>query len=107
MALISCKECNNQVSSNAYNCPSCGASLRKPQRGVFGQVAKWAFIGFNLLMMLWLISSVSILQQGSSDPETQSAANIGTGAVTFVILIIWVLGDIVLGALTFFTRAKR
>src|SRR5262245_30217625 len=35
-----CPDCNRRVSPRAYECPSCGAPLRRPHRSVPGQVLK-------------------------------------------------------------------
>jgi hypothetical protein len=40
MALISCKECKNQVSDEAKTCPNCGASVPKPMSRW-----KWLILG--------------------------------------------------------------
>ena len=58
MALVNCKECGAEVSDKALDCPKCGATLRKPKRTLFGKLVKWTFIGFNILMLLWMIFGV-------------------------------------------------
>lgn len=55
MAMIKCPECSADVSDSALKCPSCGVQLRKPKRGFFGKLVKWGFIGFNILMAIWLM----------------------------------------------------
>lgn len=40
MALINCKECGAQVSTQAKNCPSCGAKIKKPT-----SIITWIFLG--------------------------------------------------------------
>lgn len=50
MALISCKECAHQVSSEANKCPSCGVSLSK--KGGCSKGCLWVFVGFFALMIL-------------------------------------------------------
>ena len=60
MALANCPECNTEVSSTAYDCPKCGAVLRKPARNFFGKIIKWSFIAFNVLMIAWLISAFGV-----------------------------------------------
>lgn len=108
MALISCPECEQQISDKATKCPGCGARIRKPKRGFFGTIFKWLFIAFNLLMIFWLISyfsSIGDMAKGGSDAEqvgTAIGATIGTGFLASI----WVVGDIILGMLVLFTRAR-
>ena len=110
MALINCKECGTEVSTNALTCPKCGATLRKAKRGVFGQLIKWIFIGFNLLMLWWFVAGMNAATDGidSAKNEAESAgAAIGTGLGAMMIIFIWVAGAFLLGLFTYFTRAKR
>jgi ssDNA-binding Zn-finger/Zn-ribbon topoisomerase 1 len=109
MALINCKECGAEVSSEAYKCPKCGLQLRKAKRGFFGKIIKWLFIGFNLLMLFWLISYMGTVGEAvatGNEAESTGAAiggTIGTG----MLMSIWVFGDIILGLLVLFTRPKE
>lgn len=51
MALIACKECGHQVSTDAEHCPQCGARL-KPK----SQAWKWALgvpAGLVALFLMW------------------------------------------------------
>lgn len=108
MALVSCRECNADVSDAALKCPSCGFQLRKPKRGIFGKIFKWSFIAFNLFMIIWLIGGMGAATEGMdamSDAERTGAA-IGTGLGVAVIAAIWVVGDIIIGIFVLFTRPK-
>lgn len=110
MALVKCKECSAEISEKAFDCPNCGAKLRKPQRTILGKIIKYSFIGFNLLMLFWFVSGMSLASEvvidASSDAE-QAGAAIGTGIGAMIIIMIWVLGDFILGLLTLFTRPKK
>lgn len=103
MALIKCKECGEQVSDQAAKCPKCGFQLKKPKRGFFGSLFMAVFILFNVLMAFVMYSGMS-----SIDPELAKTAggSVGTGIGFTMILIIWALGDIVLGLLVLFTKPK-
>ena len=109
MALVKCKECGAEVSDQALNCPKCGAGLRKPKRTVFGKIVKYLFIGFNILMLIWLIGGVGsaskTIDSAGSDAE-QAGAAIGTGIGAMMIIFVWVAGAFVLGLMTLFTRVK-
>jgi uncharacterized paraquat-inducible protein A len=110
MALVNCKECGVEVSDKALDCPKCGAKLRKPKRSFFGKLVKYAFIAFNILMLLWLIFGIGgaaeSIETAGSEAE-QAGAAIGTGLGAMMIIFIWVAGDVVLGLMTLLTRAKK
>lgn len=52
MALIKCKECNNEISKNADKCPHCGAPLGAKQYNIFSLIFVIIVIWF-----LWKIFS--------------------------------------------------
>ena len=110
MSLINCKECNVEVSDKALDCPKCGAKLRNPRRSLFGKLVKYSFIGFNVLMLLWIVSGIGgaseIIDTAGSEAEKAGAA-IGTGLGVMMLIFIWVAGDVVLGLMTLLTRAKK
>ena len=110
MALINCSECNAQVSDRATKCVACGVQLRKPKRGFFGTIFKWVFVIFNILMAWWFFSAIGItgdaLNSARSDAE-QAGAAIGSALGFSMILGLWAVGDIILGILVLFTRAKQ
>jgi hypothetical protein len=108
MAMINCPECSSEVSDTALKCPSCGVQLRKPKRGLFGKLIKYSFIGFNILMAIWLVVGMGASTEGMeamSEAEKAGTA-IGAGLGMTIIFGIWVFGDIVLGLFVLFTRPK-
>lgn len=108
MALIECKECGKQVSSKARECPSCGAVINKPKRGFFGTLFLWLFILFNILMVAWLISYWNQIGGSltSGTEAEQAGTAIGGTIGTGMLMVVWALGDIILGLLALLTRAK-
>lgn len=108
--LISCPSCNAQVSRRAFDCPSCGHPIRKPKRGFFGKLFKWSLILFNVLMVVWLVGYAGELAELSdattSDAEQAGVAIGGTIGVG-MLLVVWVLGDIILGLATLLTRPSK
>lgn len=109
MAIIACPECSQNVSDTAMKCPHCGVQLRKPKRGFMGKLFKWSFIGFNALMVLWLVTGLGNVSQGYdqlSEAE-QAGAAIGTGLGVAFIMTIWVIGSVILGLFVMFTRPKH
>ncbi len=72
MALIKCKECGNEVSTEAKNCPKCGAKIPKkwgPLRIIFGVLLVFVLIGF-----------ISSLSHKSMSSHQYQAPDIGQSA---------------------------
>jgi hypothetical protein len=85
-------------------------SNQKPQRSFFGKLIKWTFIGFNLLMLLWMIVGVGGASQKVAEATTEAekaGGAIGTGLGAMMIIFIWVAGDLILGIFVLLTRAKK
>lgn len=83
---------------------------QKPKRSFFGKLIKWAFIGFNILMLIWLIGGVGSASkqvENAGSEAAQAGAAIGTGLGAMMIIFIWATGAIILGILTMLTRAKK
>jgi len=108
MAMIECPECSTEVSDSAMKCPKCGVQLREAKRSVLGKIIKWGFIGFNVLMVVWLVGGMTSATKGMEglSGAEQAGAAIGTGLGAMMIVGIWVVGDIILGLFVLFTRPK-
>lgn len=109
MATVACPSCGKDVSDKAFDCPNCGHPIRKPKRGLFGKLFKWAFILFNIFMILWLFGGMNaaMKSQEAMQGAELTGAKIGTGIGAMMILTLWVIGDIILGILVLFTRPSK
>lgn len=110
MNTTACPTCGNAVSPRAFDCPNCGHPLRKPKRGFFGKLFKWSLIAFNVLMIVWVITGLGSVgtYMGSLESEAEQAGAAIGGAIGVVgILVIWALGDIILGLATLLTRPSK
>lgn len=109
MAMINCPECNEEVSDKASKCPKCGYTIRKAKRGFFGKIFKWSFILFNVFMIMWVVSFGGAVTETDtsvmSDAEVAGTA-IGAGLGFGIQMVIWLVGDVILGLFVLFTRAK-
>ena len=109
MSLVNCHEGTNQVSDQAFKCPSCGKQIRKPKRTFMGKVFKWLFILFNWFMVYSLFTGLGggaeVINSATTDAEKAGAA-IGAGLGLSMILGLWVIGDIIIGLFVLFTRPK-
>lgn len=82
----------------------------KPQRTTLGKVIKWLFIGFNVFMLIWLVGGLGSTASDISeiqDDDSRAAASIGAGIGTMALIFLWLAGAVILGMLTYFTRARR
>lgn len=79
-------------------------------RSLFGKIVKWTFVGFNILMALWLFAGMGAASEGM-DQAVNDAERAGTaiGATIGMGLVIglWAMGDIILGILVLLTRRKK
>lgn len=84
--------------------------LKKPERTIFGKIVKWSFIGFNLLMLYWFVAGMAgasaSIDTATSEAE-KAGATIGTGLGAMMIIFVWCFGTVILGTLTYFTKAKN
>ena len=76
----------------------------------FGKLVKWVFIGFNVLMFIWMVSACAAISDVSSsaiNEAERAGAAIGAGLGMTFLLLIWGLGDLILGLFVLFTRRKK
>lgn len=104
MAMIQCPECQESVSDTAMSCPACGFEINKPERTLFGKIIKYSFIGFNILMLLWVMSGVGSVQDQAG--VMNGAEALGAGIGMMVLIGLWVAGDIILGFAMLFSKPK-
>lgn len=94
------------VSEKAVSCFKCGNVLKKPSRGFFGYIFLILFIGFNVLMVAWLVTYWGqvggALNEGSD--TARAGATIGATIGTGLVLGIWAVGDILLDVFVYLTK---
>lgn len=80
------------------------------ERGPFGKIVKWTFILFNVLMLVWMLSTCAsageVMNQAQSDAE-QAGTAIGATVASGMLLFLWTAGDVILGMMVLFTRGKK
>lgn len=81
----------------------------KGKRSVFGHMVLWSFLGFNVLMLMWLIGGVHMMTEGydQMSPAEQSGTVIGIGFGVFRVFVTWVIGCVILGIPLFLTRPSK
>jgi len=76
-------------------------------RSTFGKIVKWAFIAFNLLMIVWLIGGMSAVSHIPTNSDAQRVGvAIGAALGLYGIISIWFAGDIFLGLFVLLTRGN-
>ena len=85
--------------------------VERRKRGPFGWTVAVLFLVFNGLMAWWFVDSVGgTAGSNTSTPnqaQPEGAAALGTGFDATMILIIWVVGGLVLGLMTYLTRSRK
>jgi hypothetical protein len=79
------------------------------KRGFFGKLFKWAFILFNILMVVWLVSywsQLGGLVNSTGSEAGRAGAAIGGAMGSGFLLFIWLAGDVILGLFTLLTRGS-
>ena len=74
--------------------------MEKESRGLVGTLFKWMFIAFNVMMAIMVYMSMGHTE------ESNTAVQVGAGMGLGMLGMMWAAGFIVLGAFTYFTRAK-
>ncbi len=74
--------------------------METKSRGLIGNIWKWMFIAFNVMMAIMVYMSM-----GHTD-ESNTAVQWGAGMGISMLAMMWAAGFVVLGAFTYFTRAK-
>ena len=108
--LSTCPSCTKEVSDRAFDCPHCGHPIRKPKRGFFGILFKWALILFNVFMIIWMIGYIGVLSEkpeGAESEAYKAGATLGGAIGIGMLLVLWVIGDIILGLATILTRPRK
>jgi hypothetical protein len=79
----------------------------KRERSIAGKFIKWAFIGFNLLMAFWIFDGLhSISKMEIHSTAEKIGSSIGATIGVTMLLILWALGDLILGTLVLVTRGN-
>lgn len=83
--------------------------VERRRRGVFGWLFLGLFWAWNALMAYGTISGMAeVAQQGAglATEAERTGHAIGTGIGLTMMLVIWGLGAVILGAMAYFTRGK-
>ncbi|WP_424813728.1 hypothetical protein [Roseococcus sp. YIM B11640] len=83
--------------------------VARAPRSLFGRICYWAFIGFNLLMLVLSASNCAVVLPyiASEDPDVAMGAGMFGALLAAGIWTIWPLGFVVLGLLALLTRGRR
>lgn len=80
------------------------------RRGFFGWVFLLIFIGWNVLMVAWLIAgaggSAEVMNAADSEAGRAGAA-VGAGIGVIMILFVWCIGAVITGLLALVTRGSK
>jgi hypothetical protein len=75
------------------------------------RVFTWIILAFNLIMLIWVITGASTGKSCkglTGDALTNcQAGNVGTGIGVGLIILLWALGDVILGVVWLITRPHK
>ena len=77
-------------------------------RSRLGRIVKWAFIGFNLLMLALALTNCGLVLPyvTAEDPEVAMGAGMFAAMLALGIWGMWPLGAVILGLAVLLTRGK-
>ena len=80
----------------------------KRQRSFAGKLIKWAFVGFNVFMAVWIVGGLySVSKIPTHSVAQQIGSGVGVAIGVTMLLILWALGDLILGILVLVTRGNK
>ncbi|WP_335986192.1 zinc ribbon domain-containing protein [Acinetobacter bereziniae] len=82
MALKNCKECGNQVSDKADNCPKCGAKVKKV-------LPKWVVWSVFIILFLIILGSCQEKNENNNSAQKQENNNLTADAKDQVVESNW------------------
>lgn len=84
--------------------------IQRQKRGFFGWVTLLIFLGWNALMIYWLVqygTLASDLTAKADSDAAQAGAAIGTGLGVMAILFVWGIGSVIFGILALLCRGRK
>ena len=86
-----------------------------PKRGWLPQwrILTWVILAFNLLMLIWLVAGLGSAadncagEVGDAKDACEAGTAIGAGLAGFFIILLWALGDVILGVIWLVTRGNK
>jgi len=85
----------------------------KMERSIFGKIAKYLFIIFNIIMFIALIflfmsvDSFDVSSPGLHEDKEKLSGFMMKGTFLFFLFFAWVVGDLILGIWVLCTRPKK
>lgn len=80
------------------------------KRGFLGKIAKWTFVIFNVVMLVWLIAywgQLAEMSEGVRSEAEVAGAVIGGTLGTGMLVFFWGAGAVILGLFALLTKGKK
>ncbi|WP_405364530.1 zinc ribbon domain-containing protein [Kitasatospora sp. NBC_00039] len=92
--------------------PASGPAKAHRRRFPRWRIFTWVILAFNLIMLIWIITGVSSTAKNCKGLTGEAltncqANNVGTGIGATLILVVWALGDVILGVLWLITKPHK
>ncbi len=90
--------------------PEASSPEPKRNKGLHWRKMTWAVLVFNLIMLIWLITSLTASTKncnGMTTGECAGVSDVAHSAVAAIQIVLWVFGDIILGIIWLVIRGVR
>ena len=77
------------------------------KRGFFGWIFLLIFVGWNVLMVLWLIASLNGIGQQLDTSTNADATAVGNAIGMMFLIFVWAAGSLIFGLLAILTRGSK
>ena len=78
------------------------------ERSALGKLIKWVFIAFNIAMIIWIVGGLTAASKIQVHSVAEQAGLAIGSAIGFAsLLVLWAIGDIILGILVLFSRGDK
>jgi hypothetical protein len=78
------------------------------ERSALGKLIKWLFIAFNIAMIIWIVGGLTAASKIQVHSVAEQAGLAIGSAIGFAsLLVLWAIGDVILGILVLFSRGDK
>jgi len=105
-----CPKCSTELEQAVTSCIACGYRIAPPERSVLGKILKWAFVLFNIAMVVWVLVATGVFETvhtGTQKEALPHGTEHSSGVGVSMIVMIWLICNAILGVLVWDTRAKK
>jgi hypothetical protein len=103
---LTCFECETDLDNGAERA---SIEVARTTRRLHWRKMTWVILTFNLMMVIWLVTSLTASTKdcnGLTAGQCAGVADVAHSAVAAIQIVLWVVGDIILGILWLVTKGR-